>query len=121
VAKAYGLDNMKTVALSLGLQYKALQSSDVQAADVFTTDPQLQRGDYTILKDTKEIFGYQNVAPVLSQTTLHRLPKQVIDTINRIDAMLTPKAIRTMNGAVAIARLSPAQVARKFLKVNQLL
>lgn len=121
LVKAYGLDNMKPVALNIGLQYKALASGAVQAADVFTTDPQLVRSNLTLLKDTKNVFGYQNVAPVISKHTLHELPPRAVDTINHIDALLTPKAIRTMNRAVAVNRLSPAQVARKFLEVNRLL
>jgi osmoprotectant transport system substrate-binding protein len=121
VKKAYHLPDMKCVPLNIGLQYKALASEAVQVADVFTTDPQLARQPLTLLKDTKTIFGYQNVSPVMKQSTLHKLPKRAIDTINRIDAMLTPKAIRALNRAVAVDRISPAQVAMKFLKANKVL
>lgn len=120
LVKAYGLHQMKVVSLNLGLQYKALASNSVQAADVFTTDPQLLRANLTLLKDTKNVFGWQNVAPVVPRKLLRRLPASFAPTLNRIDALLTPKAIRTMNRAVAVNRIAPAQVARKFLEANHL-
>ncbi len=60
--KAYGLDNFSFKPLSIGLQYKALQSDKIDVAAVFTTDAQLAGGKYTVLKDSKGIFGFQNVA-----------------------------------------------------------
>ena len=37
----------------------------MDAAAVFTTDPQLKSGKYVVLKDTKFIFGFQNVGLVV--------------------------------------------------------
>ncbi|MGH3625925.1 MAG: glycine betaine ABC transporter substrate-binding protein [Sciscionella sp.] len=121
LVKSYGLTNMKVVSLSLGLQYKALESGAVQAADVFTTDPELLRANLRLLNDTKNIFGFQNVAPVISQRTLGNQPPQFAATLNRIDALLTVKAIQTMNRAIAVNRLSASEVARTFLTDNHLL
>ena len=72
IHKAYGLNNLKFVPLTIGLQYQALDSGNVDTADVFTTDGQLKSGKYTILTDTKHIFGFQNVAPVVSTKLLAR-------------------------------------------------
>jgi osmoprotectant transport system substrate-binding protein len=121
LVKTYDLHNMKVRSLGIGLQYRALESGDVQAADVFTTDPQLLRSNLVILKEPENIFGFQNVAPVVSQAAYRHEPKEVWDTLNRVDALLTVKAIRAMNRAVAVNRLSPAQVAHAFLQANHLL
>ena len=42
--KIYGVQNFTFKSLALGLQYQALDSGAVNAADVFTTDPQLASG-----------------------------------------------------------------------------
>lgn len=118
LVKTYGLKNMKVRSLNIGLQYKALESGEVQAADVFTTDPQLARSNLVILKDTKNIFGFQNVAPVVDQVTLDRQPPEFAKTLNEIDSLLTVKAMRALNRAVAVNRLPAAEVASRFLEAN---
>ena len=47
--------------------YTLLDDGKTTAGDGFSTDPQQLTGKYTILTDTKHIFGFQNVAPVVSQ------------------------------------------------------
>ena len=44
--------------------------ASVDSANVFTTDGQLQSGKYVILTDPKHIYGFQNVAPVVSSKLL---------------------------------------------------
>ena len=65
--KVYGVNNFSFKSLALGLQYQALDSDAVQAIDVFTTDPQLASGKYVVLKDPKNIFGFQNIALVVDK------------------------------------------------------
>src|SRR5207248_2599709 len=67
--KAYGIDPT-FVPLTIGLVYKALDTGQVQLADVFTTDAQLTSGKYTVLSDPKHVFGFQNVAPIIKQSVL---------------------------------------------------
>jgi osmoprotectant transport system substrate-binding protein len=107
--------------LAIGLQYKALDSGKVQGADVFTTDGALQRGDYTLLKDPKFIFGFQNVAPVVSQKVLDAEGPAFADTLNKVSALLTTEAMQKMNAAVDLDKQKPGDVAKKFLQANGLL
>ena len=117
----YKLDEMKLKTLSIGLNYAALENGDVQAADVFTTDPQLLRSNFVVLEDTLNIFGFQNVVPVLRNDVADRVGPEVTETLNSIHALLTTEAIQALNGAVAINRLDPSQVARQFLIANNLI
>ena len=64
--------DMKVRPLNIGLQYPALENGDVDAADVFTTDPQLRRYDFTVLEDDQAIFGFQNVSPVVRRSLVER-------------------------------------------------
>src|SRR4051794_18446759 len=116
----YGLSNIQLKPLSIGLQYKALDSGKVDAADVFTTDGALQRGKYVLLKDPKFIFGFQNVAPVVGKDLEGKMGPEFAETLNGVSAKLTTEAMQRMNAAVDIDKKKPAAVAKAFLAANQL-
>jgi len=117
---AYGLNNVDFKPLSIGLQYKALEADKIDVAAVFTTDAQLAGGRYKVLKDTKGIFGYQNVAPVVSKKVLDAQGPEFAETLNAVSSKLTNEAMQTMNGAVDLDKKKPAAVAAAFLKANGL-
>jgi osmoprotectant transport system substrate-binding protein len=119
--QAYGLHNFTFVPLSIGLQYNALDSKKIDAAACFTTDGQLKGGKYTVLKDTKGIFGYQNVAPVVSKKLLKAQGPAFAQILNEVSSKLTVPAMQTMNAAVQLDKQKPAVVAQKFLQANGLL
>ncbi|GAA2061975.1 hypothetical protein GCM10009801_04710 [Streptomyces albiaxialis] len=121
MAKRYGLTNTKVKSLNIGLQYTALDHGEVEAADVFTTDPQLAKGDYTLLEDDKGFYGFQNVAPVVHEDVLKEQGPGFAKVLNRIDGLLTEKAVQDLNRAVDTVRLTPGEVAERFLKANGLL
>jgi osmoprotectant transport system substrate-binding protein len=118
----YGITNAKFKQLALGLQYEALDSGDIQAANVFTTDAQLASGKYKVLKDPKGIFGYQHVAMVMNKDKYEALGgPEFFKVIDDVSKLLTNDAMITMNKAVAIDKQDEAEVARSFLEANQLL
>jgi len=122
IQKDYGVKNFTFKSLALGLQYQALDSGAINAADVFTTDPQLASGKYVVLTDPKHIFGFQNVALVINTKKLNQLGgQQFMNIINQVNALLTTPAITAMNKAVAIDKQDEAEVAKKFLQANNLL
>jgi osmoprotectant transport system substrate-binding protein len=118
--KTYGI-NPTFVPLAIGLTYKALDTGQVQVSDVFTTDPQLTTGKYAILTDPKFVFGFQNVAPIVSAKVLAADGPAFAQTINKVSALLTIPAIQKMNAAVALDQQPYPQVARQFLQANGLL
>jgi osmoprotectant transport system substrate-binding protein len=118
--KEYGI-NPTFTPLAIGLTYKALDTGQVQVSDVFTTDPQLTTGKYTILTDPKFVFGFQNVAPIVSQKVVTAEGPAFADTVNKVSALLTIPAIQKMNAAVALDQQPYAAVARQFLQANGLL
>lgn len=118
--EAYGITNVKFVPLTIGLQYQALDAGSVQTINVFTTDGQLLSGKYVILPDTKHIYGFQNVAPVVSQKLLSQEGPAFAETLNAVSAKLTTHVVQQLNAAVDIDKVDPATVASKFLQVNGL-
>jgi osmoprotectant transport system substrate-binding protein len=116
----YGLTQVTFVPLGSISVYTVLDQGKATAGDVFSTDPQLAGSKYTVLKDTKHIFGFQNVAPVLSQSLAKAGGTSFAATVNAVSAKLTLQAMIAMNKAVAIDKKSPADVASAFLAANQL-
>ncbi|MDQ6774748.1 MAG: hypothetical protein M3071_00695 [Actinomycetota bacterium] len=119
--KAYNVvPSFKPLATS-ALIYQALDSGQVQTANAFTTDPQLLKsGAYAQLADPKRIFGFQNVAPIVSKKVIAAEGPQFASTLNAVSALLTVGAIQQMNAAVILDKQSPATVAEQFLKANHL-
>jgi osmoprotectant transport system substrate-binding protein len=116
----YGLTQAKFVQLASISVYTLLDQGKITAGDVFSTDPQLAGSKYTVLADTKHIFGFQNVAPVVSQKTLSAAGPKFAQIVNAVSAKLTIQAMIAMNKAVAIDKATPAAVAAGFLKANHL-
>jgi glycine betaine/choline ABC-type transport system substrate-binding protein len=114
--QVYGLTNAKFKPITLGAQYIALDEGDVEAANVFTTDPQLETGDYTVLEDTELLFGSQNAVMVVDAQELERIGREeflrVVDAVNR---RLTRDVIVEMNAAVTQGQ-DDGEVARRFLR-----
>jgi osmoprotectant transport system substrate-binding protein len=118
--RVYGIKNLTFQSLALGIQYQALDSGAVNAIDVFTTDPQLASGKYTVLTDPKSIFGFQNLALVINKRKLSVCPN-VLAVVDRVNKLLTEPAIIAMNKAVAIDKEQAAAVAAAFLKANHVI
>ena len=118
--KIYGLTKVKFVQIG-GISVETLlDNGNATAGDIFSTEPALASGKYTVLTDTKHIFGFQNVAPVISKKTLAAGGTALEHAINAVTAKLTIKAMIAMNKAVAVDKQTPAAVASAFLKANGL-
>jgi osmoprotectant transport system substrate-binding protein len=108
------------VPITIELSYKALEGGQVNVQNVFTTDGQLLSGKYTVLADPKHLFGFQNVAPVVRRSVLAAEGPAFAETLNKVSALLTLKAIQQMNAAVSIDKQTPGSVAQQFLRANGL-
>jgi osmoprotectant transport system substrate-binding protein len=116
--QAYGLNNLQFVPLAAGGPiYTALDSGQVQVAGVFSTDPQLLSGKskYVVLSDPKNIFGYQNLAPVVNKAVLSREGPAFAQTLNAVSSRLTTPVMQRLNAEVVLGHRSPAAAARQFL------
>jgi osmoprotectant transport system substrate-binding protein len=113
--KLYGLTRVQVKQLKIGDQYPALDKRMADAANVFTTDGQLEKGRYVLLRDPRNLFTFQNVAPVIRKDLLRKNPA-LANTINLVSKKLTTKAMQGMNAAVTQRGESPAKVAERFLR-----
>jgi osmoprotectant transport system substrate-binding protein len=120
LARVYGIRDVDFSPLTIGLQYQALDDGKIDTADVFTTDGQLQSGRYVVLDDPKNVFGFQNVSPIVSSKVLRAEGPAFAQTLNAVSRVLTTRAMQQMNAAVAIDKQNPADVAKQFLQANGL-
>ncbi len=117
----YGLKQVKFVPLGSVSVYTLIDKGQVTGGDGFSTDPQQNSKKYKALVDDKHIFGFQNVAPVVSQKLLKGSAGQQIASIcNKVSSLLTLKAMRAMDKAAYVQKATPKQIADGFLKANGL-
>jgi osmoprotectant transport system substrate-binding protein len=118
VEQVYGVTPAAFKPLAIGDQYSALNDGSIQAAAINTTDGELASGDYALLGDPRNVFGYGNVVPVVSATALADEGQAFADTINRVSALLSTDVIRQLNAEVDVAGENPTAVARVFLETH---
>ncbi|ADB51680.1 Substrate-binding region of ABC-type glycine betaine transport system [Conexibacter woesei DSM 14684] len=116
--RAYGITDVEFSPLTIGLQYQAIDNGKIDVAQIFTTDGQLEGGRYVVLRDPKNIFGFQNVTPVVSTRVLDEQGPEFETTVDAVSQLLTTEAMQRMNAAVAIDRQQPEEVAKAFLSAN---
>ena len=90
----------------------ALQSGKVQAADLFTTTPQIITDHFVSLADPKNLFAAQNVTPLVYTKGVNAT---IVSTLNSVSAVLTTEALVQMNKALTIDHASYTAVASGFL------
>ena len=95
------------------LTLAALQSGKVQAADVFTTTPQIVTDKLVSLADPKFNFAAQNVIPLVYKPAMNAT---IINTLNAVDAKLTTEALLQMDNAVITEHANYSTVAAGFLQ-----
>jgi osmoprotectant transport system substrate-binding protein len=99
------------------LTLAALQDGKVQAADVFTTTPQIASDHLVSLADPKFNFAAQNVIPLVYKPAMN---STIVSTLNAISAKLTTQALLQMDVAVIVDHANYSTVAAGFLKAEGL-
>jgi len=116
----YGLTKIKFVQLGTIPVTKLIDSGKVTGGDIFTTEAAFATGKYVALADTRHIFGFQNVAPVVKKDVIAAYGAKFTNTVNAVSTKLTNGAMIAMNKAVDVDKKKPAAVAAAFLKANGL-
>ena len=99
------------------LTLAALTSGKVQAADVFTTTPQIVTDKLVSLADPKFNFAAQNVIPLVYKPAMNAT---ITGVLNAVDAKLTTNALLQMDNAVITQHANYSTVAAGFLQAEGL-
>ena len=95
------------------LTLSALTSGKVEAADVFTTTPQIITDHLVSLADPKFNFAAQNVIPLVYKPAL---TPTISATLNAVDAKLTTSALLALDVKVIADKQDYATAAQQWLQ-----
>lgn len=111
----YGLEFKSFKALDAGgpLTTAALKKNTVQAADIFTTDPNITKEKFVVLQDPKNLFGFANVTPLVYKSGLS---EEGVAALNAVSAKLDTKTLLELDSQVQLENKDPLDVAKTWLK-----
>lgn len=119
IQSLYGL-NFDVKTMQTSLIYNALKNSNIDVAQVYSTDSQIKQYQLTVLKDDKNLFPPYQAAPLMSKELLKKHP-QLEQILNKLAGQITNQEMIDMNYAVNVEQKDPAAVAHDFLEKHNLL
>lgn len=115
--ESYGVEFGEFRPLTGQALVQALTNGQVDVANVFSTDPAIAVNDLVTLTDTEQLFGSQNVVPLIVEA---KATESVKDTLNAVSEALTTEALTEMLRQTDIENQDPEDVAAQFLAENGL-
>ncbi len=115
--EVYGLEFAQFRPLDAGgtLTVQALINGQIDAGNIFTTDPAIVANDFVVLEDPDNLFAAQNVVPLISTDKVN---PTVEAALNEVSAALTTENLTAMMVEVGTNGADPAAVARTFVDEN---
>jgi osmoprotectant transport system substrate-binding protein len=112
----YGVKGFRFVPLQFPDRYGALDNRKVDVLAVFTTEGQLSAGRYRVLADPRNLFAFQNLAPVIRRDLARKYGQKLTGPLDALSERLTTDVMRRMNAEVDLKGEKPADVAARFIK-----
>jgi len=115
----YGLEFKSFKPLDSGgpLTVAALKKDDVQAANIFTTDPSIVANGFVSLEDDQHLYTAQNVVPYIKASAA---TPEVTAALDAVSKALTTEKLTAALAKVVTDKQDPATVAKDFLAANNL-
>ncbi|USQ80431.1 ABC transporter substrate-binding protein [Ornithinimicrobium faecis] len=110
--EVYGLEFSEFKPLDAGstLTVQALVNGQIDAGNIFSTDPAIVENDFVVLEDNESLFAAQNVVPLISTDAV---TPEIKEALNGVSAGLTTQNLTDM--MVQVQDGDPAAVAREFV------
>ena len=90
----------------------ALKNGQIDAANIFSTDPSIKQNDFVVLDDPKKLYGSQNIVPLVRTD----VEDKVADTLDEVSAKLTTDKVAEMLKRTDVDKEDPDKVAQDFLE-----
>jgi osmoprotectant transport system substrate-binding protein len=115
----YGLTFKAFRPLDAGgpLTLNALKSGQIDAGDLFTTDPSIAANNLVALDDPKHMYAAQNVVPLITKS---KSTPTIDSALNAVSAKLDTATLAALLTEVVIDKKDPSAVAKEFLSKNSL-
>jgi osmoprotectant transport system substrate-binding protein len=94
------------------LSENALKNGQVDAADIFTTDPLITKNSWVVLEDPKNNFAAQNVLPLINTA---KATDTVKAALNAVSAQLTTQDLIDLLTKVVQDKQDPDAAAKEWL------
>jgi osmoprotectant transport system substrate-binding protein len=119
LTKNYGVTfgTYKTLDAGGSLTVQALKNGQVDAADLFTTDPSITANGFVVLDDPKYNFAAQNVLPLINQAKATPL---VTATLNAVSSKLDTPTLIDLLTKVISQKQDPDVVAKAWVQAQGL-
>jgi osmoprotectant transport system substrate-binding protein len=114
--KTYGITFKDFVPLKGQALVQALKNGQVQAANIFSTDPAIAVNGFVTIEDDKKLFGSQNVVPLVVADRAD----QVKPALDAVSAKLTTTELTNLLKATDVDKKDPKAVAAEWLKAQGL-
>ena len=114
LTKNYGVTfgNFKALDEAGPVTVAALKNGQVDAADIFSTDPSIAANNFVVLSDPKSNFAAQNILPLINKA---KATDGVKKTLNAISAKLDTAGLTALLVKVITNKQDPDAVAKEWL------
>jgi osmoprotectant transport system substrate-binding protein len=116
--QVYGLRDFRFKPVLFPDRYPSLNKRKVDVLAVFTTEGQLSSGRYRVLRDPRNLFAYQNLAPVIRSDLARKYGTRLTGPVDALSKRLTTDVMRRMNAAVDLKGEKPHDVAARFIETG---
>ncbi len=115
--KTYGVKFKTFRPLKAGqATVQALKNGQVDAANIFSTDPSIAANDFVVLEDTEKLYGSQNIVPLVRT----EVQDKVAPVLDAVSAKLTTEVVADLLKQTDIDKKDPKAVAETFVQDNGL-
>ncbi|MDP9117701.1 MAG: hypothetical protein M3O28_10695 [Actinomycetota bacterium] len=114
LTKVYGatFGAYKTLDAGGPLTINALKNGQIDAGDIFTTDPSIKADNFVVLGDPKNLYTAQNVLPLINKT---KATAGVSQVLNLISSKLDTTTLTGLDVKVISDKQDPDTVAQQWL------
>lgn len=112
---AYQLPQEQVSGLDHDLAYRGLESGDIQAIDLYSTDAEIRYYRLRALEDDLHFFPSYNAVLLIRQDLKIRAP-EVFDALLSLEGRITKETMIAMNALSKLDQIPDTRVAADFLK-----
>ncbi len=113
----YGLPQREVRGLDHDLAYRGLQSGDIDAMDLYSTDAEIKHYNLRALADDQGYFPEYLVLLIYRQDLNDRAP-QALAAMHKLEGQIPETEMVTMNDRAKLDKVPAAQVASDFLRTR---
>lgn len=118
--RVYGFSFGTVIDMDPAIMYEAVAKGELDVISAFATDGRIEAYDLALLTDDREAFPPYYAAPVVRIQALQAYP-ELRGALAPLDGLIDDATMRRLNFRVDERGESPADVARGFLRSQQLL